>query len=154
MTQSTNTYMLHMMTSSNGKIFPRYWPFVWEIHRSPVNSPHKGQWRGALMFSLICVWTNGWVNNREAGDLRRHRYHYEVIVMNRPECAELQVAHIQLRLLSIWNYTVYRTYFWVIGKWFVLTMRLLRTSSYLLQISCLHLPQWKPNGDNGYKMFA
>ena len=37
----------------------------------PGNSPHKGQWRGALMFSLICVWINGWVNNREAGDLRR-----------------------------------------------------------------------------------
>ena len=36
----------------------------------PVNSPHKGQWRGAWMFSLICVWINGWVNNREAGDLR------------------------------------------------------------------------------------
>ena len=32
------------------KHFPRYWPFVWGIHRSPVNSPHKGQWRGALMF--------------------------------------------------------------------------------------------------------
>ena len=55
------------------KHFPRYWPFVWEIHRSPVNSPHKGQWRGALMFSLICAWINGWVNHREAGDLRRHR---------------------------------------------------------------------------------
>ena len=35
------------------KHFPRYWPFVWGIHRSPVNSPHKGQRRGALMFSLI-----------------------------------------------------------------------------------------------------
>ena len=46
------------------------------IQRSPVNSPHKGQWRGALMFSLICAWTNGWVNNRDAGDLRRHRTHY------------------------------------------------------------------------------
>ena len=33
------------------------------------------------MFSLICVWINGWVNNREAGDLRRHRAHYDVIVM-------------------------------------------------------------------------
>ena len=55
------------------KHFPRYWPFVRGIHRSPVNSPHKGQWRGALMFSLICVWINGWVNNREAGDLRRYR---------------------------------------------------------------------------------
>ena len=63
------------------KHFPRYWPFVRGIHRSPVNSPHKGQWRGALMFSLICVWINGWVNNREAGDLRRYRAHYDVTVM-------------------------------------------------------------------------
>ena len=52
-------------------------------HWSPVNSPHKGQWRGALMFSLISVWINGWVHNGEAGDLRRHRSHYDVIVMNR-----------------------------------------------------------------------
>ena len=65
------------------KHFPRYWPFVRGIHRSPVCSPHKGQWRGALMFSLICAWINGWVNNREAGDLRRHRAHYDVTVMIR-----------------------------------------------------------------------
>ena len=58
-----------------------YWPFVRGIQRSPVNSPHKGQWRGALMFSLICVWINGWINNREAGDWRRYRAHYDVIVM-------------------------------------------------------------------------
>ena len=63
------------------KHFPRYWPFVRGIHRSPVNSPHKCQWRGALMFSLICVWINGWLNNREAGDQRRYRAHYDVIVM-------------------------------------------------------------------------
>ena len=63
------------------KHFPRYWPFVRGIHRSPVNSPHKGQWHGAFMFSLICVWINDWVNNREAGHLRRYRAHYDVIVM-------------------------------------------------------------------------
>ena len=63
------------------KHFPRYWPFLRAIHRSPVNSPHKGQWHGALMFSLICTWINGWVNNREAGDLRRHNAHYDVTVM-------------------------------------------------------------------------
>ena len=45
---------------------------------APVNSPHKGQWRGALMFYLICAWINGWVNNREAGDLRRRHAHYVV----------------------------------------------------------------------------
>ena len=37
------------------KHFPRYWPFVRGIQRWLVNSPHKGQWRGALMFSLICT---------------------------------------------------------------------------------------------------
>ena len=63
------------------KHFPRYWPFVRRIHRSPVNSPHKGQWRGALMFTLICARINGWVNKCEAGDLRRNRAHYDVIVM-------------------------------------------------------------------------
>ena len=63
------------------KQFPRYLTFVRGIHLSPVNSPHKGQWCGALMVSLICVWINGWVNNREAGYLRRHRTHYDVIVM-------------------------------------------------------------------------
>ena len=52
------------------------------IHRWPVNSPHKGQRRRALMFSFTCAWINGWVNNREAGDLSRHRAHYDAIVMN------------------------------------------------------------------------
>ena len=63
------------------KHIPRYWPFVRGIHRSPVNSPHKGQWCGALVFSLICARINRWENNREAGDLRRHGAHYDVIVM-------------------------------------------------------------------------
>ena len=72
---------LIMMTSSNGKYFPRYWSFVRGIHRSPVNSPNQGQWRGALMFSLISNWTNSWANNGDTGDLRRHRTHYDVIIM-------------------------------------------------------------------------
>ena len=76
----------HHIKSQHGDVikwkhFPRYWPFVRGIHRSPVNSPHKGQWRGALMFSLICAWISAWVNNREAGDLRRHQAQYDVIVM-------------------------------------------------------------------------
>ena len=63
------------------KHFPRYWPFVRGIHRTPVKSPHNGQWRRTLMFSLICPWTNGWVNNRYAGDLRHHHTHYDATVM-------------------------------------------------------------------------
>ena len=63
------------------KHFPCYWPFVRGIHRSLVNSLHKGQWHGDLMFPLICAWTNGWVNNWNAGDLRRHHTHYDITVM-------------------------------------------------------------------------
>ena len=88
--ESNNTYNITTNTKDNKhddvikwKHFPRYWPFVWGIHRSPVNSPYNGQWRGALMFSLICVCINGWVNNRETGDLRRHRAHCDVTVMIR-----------------------------------------------------------------------
>ena len=82
------------------KHFPSYWPFVWGIHRSPVNSPHKGQWRRALMFSLICVWINSWENNREAGDLRRYRAHYDVIVM---------IWVLNLRVFENFENTVYVT---------------------------------------------
>ena len=57
----------------------------------PVNSPHKGQWRGALMFILTCTRINDWVNNREAGDLRRHRGHYDVNVMLRRHRAHYDV---------------------------------------------------------------
>ena len=56
------------MTSSNGNIF----------RVTGHLCPHKGQWRGSLVFSLIYLWINGWVNNREAGDLRRCRTHYDV----------------------------------------------------------------------------
>ena len=58
---------------------PRYWPFVRGIHRSPVNSPHKGQWRGALVFSLICAWIKslgkqswGWWFETPSRSLWRH----------------------------------------------------------------------------------
>ena len=78
------------------KHFPRYWLFVWGIHRSPMNSPHKGLWRGALMFSLICAW----VNNREAGDWRRHRVHYDFIVMGNPVQILLHIVEAQICFLN------------------------------------------------------
>ena len=55
--------------------FPCYWPFVRGI------SPRKDQWRGTLMFPLICAWIHGCANIREAGDSRRHRAHFDVTVM-------------------------------------------------------------------------
>ena len=60
--------------------FPRYWPFVREIHQSPVNSPHKCLWRGTLMFSLIWARINGWVN-RKTGAMTPHRAHYDVTLI-------------------------------------------------------------------------
>ena len=92
--------------------FPRYWPFVWGIHRSPVNSPHKVQWRGALMFTLIGVWINGWVNNREAGDLRRYRAHYDATVMwlYRVEYVFCYIIHYQYGMATIWGISYGFTY--------------------------------------------
>ena len=69
-----------MMTSSNGNIFCVTGHLCGEF-TGPRWILHKGQWRGSLMFSLKCVWINDWVNNREAGDLRRYRAHYDVSVM-------------------------------------------------------------------------
>ena len=54
--------------------------------KSPVTGDlHKGQWRGALVFSMIFAWINGWVNNGEAGDLRQHRANYNVIVIDKTD---------------------------------------------------------------------
>ena len=84
------------------KHFPRYWPFVRRIHRSPVNSLHKGQWRGAFMFSLIYAQINLWVNNREAGDLRRYRAHYDVIVMIRL-CQDSEIKPNMATMGGAWS---------------------------------------------------
>ena len=63
-----------MMTSSNGNIFRVTGLLCGE------STGHK--WRGASMFSLICTWTNGWANNRDASDSWRHRAHYDVPIMD------------------------------------------------------------------------
>ena len=93
------------------KHFPRYWPFVRGIHRSLVNSPHKCPWRGALMFSMICAWTKGWVNNRYAVELRHHRTHYNVTVIMVTSWYEngllqrplIRIFHCLLLLLQAWG---------------------------------------------------
>ena len=85
------------------KHFPCYWPFVWWIHRSPVNSPHKGQWGGALMFSLICAWIKSWVNNPETVDSRHHHAHYDVIVMTRNENISSHDLELQCTAVVTWS---------------------------------------------------
>ena len=74
---------------------PRYWPFVRGIYQSPVDFTQKGRWRGTLMFSLMCAWTNGWASNRDAGDFRRHSGHYNVTVM------KLFESFVQLQELRV-----------------------------------------------------
>ena len=96
-----STSLVHcvsMMTSSNGSIFRVTGHLCGDIHRSPVNSPHQGQWREALMLSLICAWINGWANNREAGDLRCHRAHFDVIVTSQAICTKSVCCRVLLWL--------------------------------------------------------
>ena len=85
------------------KHFPRYWPFVRGNNRSPVNSPHKDKWRRTLMFPLICTCVKGWANNREAGDLRRHRAHYDVTVMVRTpwQSTSVRGQYVQFVLITL-----------------------------------------------------
>ena len=91
------------------KHFQRYRPFVWGIHRSLVNTPPKGQWRGALTVSLICTQINGWANNGEAGDLRCHCAHYDGTIMSllSGKCRESAIDTgsyiMQTSLQRIWD---------------------------------------------------
>ena len=85
-----------MMTSPNGIIFRVTGLLCGEF------TGRKGQWRRALMFSLICAWIKCWVNNREAGDLRRHCDHYDVIVMSVPLKQPWRVW-VDISLKSIWS---------------------------------------------------
>ena len=87
------------------KHFPRYWPLIcdagihhqaqmgWKATQSPSEHDDVIKWKHfprycpwfvtrSLMFSLISAWTKGWVNNRDAGDLRRHCAHYDFNVMS------------------------------------------------------------------------
>ena len=91
------------------KHFPRYWSFVRGIH--------KGQWRGALMFSLICTQINGWVNTREAGDLRRHRGNYDVIVMT--SRYDRHCFHCQMFSEANCRETINRALFMHRNVWFI-----------------------------------
>ena len=101
---------LSMMTSFNGNILRVTGPLCWEftVHRLPVNSPHKGQWHGVWVFFFIYAWTNDWVNNRDAGDLRRHRAHYDVSVMSTKPINETNVQnyllYFALHVFQIRNY--------------------------------------------------
>ena len=71
-----------MMTSSNGNIFRVTGHLCGEFPGLRWIPRTKASDAELLIFSLTCVWINGWVNNRETGDLRRHRAHYDVSVLS------------------------------------------------------------------------
>ena len=99
--QSNTTFiaLVHlyiMMTSSNGNIFRVTGPLCGVFAGHRWFAPHNGQWRGALILSLICAWINSWVNNRESGDLSLS--HYNVTVMVLVIILSLLVRHVFIHL--------------------------------------------------------
>ena len=96
------------------KHFPRYWPFVWGIHWSPVNSPHKGQWHKALRFSLMMMSSNGnifritgslcgeftghrWIPLTKASDAKLLCFHWSSIEKT------IETPVIETPLCSLWH---------------------------------------------------
>ena len=82
MTYSYNSYLsisLHydMMTSSYGNIFRVTGPLRGESSGDRWIPPTKAS-EVELWCFLWSAWTNGWANNRDVGDLRRHHAHYDV----------------------------------------------------------------------------
>ena len=96
-----------MMTSSNENIFHVTGHFCGEF-TGPGEFPAQRPVTRALMFSLIYTWINDWVNKREAGDLRRHLGHYDVIVMH-------QTTNTQLRANCTQN--CWDTFYLTIDGW-------------------------------------
>ena len=107
-----------MMTSSNGNIF-RFTGHLW--------GESIRLWGGTLMFSLICAWTNGWTNNRHAGDLRDHGVHYDVTLMKQPAKiynftrALTWISFITIRSTSAWGRKVEKNAY----SWRICTQALL-----------------------------
>ena len=104
------------------KHFPRYRPFMRGIHWTPVDSSHKGQWREAFfMFPLMCAWTNRWANNRNAGDLIRHRGHYDTtaIIYNEigHRCFKQWIVPISLPSPYHHFWHIVKCILWDISQW-------------------------------------
>ena len=120
-----------MWTSSNGNIFRVTGPLC---GNSPVTGefPAKGQWRGALKFYLIYAWINGWVNNREAGDLRRRRIHYDVTVMMHHSVDNIRFEkQLHTCLFSCTSYWHNRACWFALHKarWLITSLTLYHTSN-------------------------
>ena len=96
--------MATMMTSSNGNIFRVTGPLCGEF-TGPGEFPTQRPVTWSFDVSLIRVWINGWVNNRDAGDLRRHLGHYDVSVMrDRQSLYNAYIAHVTFVAVSVFHF--------------------------------------------------
>ena len=86
-----------MMTSSNGKNFRVTGPLCGKFTGHRWIPRTKASDAELWCFLWSAPWINGWVSNRETGDLRRHRAHYDVIVMNHRSV----MCSVAIRCLSL-----------------------------------------------------
>ena len=91
------------------KHFPCHWTIVRGIHQSPVNSPQKVQWYAASMFSWVCAWTNGWLINRDAGDLNRHHAHYDVTII---QWWCMSIGTTNNKITTLWTIFIILRLYW------------------------------------------
>ena len=96
---STKAFEFIMITSPNGKnIFRVTGPLCGEFPGHRWIPRAKASDEELWYFYLICTLINAWVNNREAGDLRRHRAHFDVILM------VIQILYRAILCQNIWSY--------------------------------------------------
>ena len=145
------------------KFYPHSWHVSWWRHQMetfsallalcagnspvPVISPHKGQWRGALMLSLICARINDWVNYHEAGDLRRHRGHYDISVMIDQGDTESSSFRLQWQrhleyLLYSWNKAFFISF--LKHRCRMMHISVSKLDQYLVQIMACRLSDTEP----------
>ena len=110
-------------TVHDDKLFPRYWPFVRGIHRSPVNPPHQGQWRGALMFLLIL-----------SKQSRRRRFETSSCSLWRHCDAGCWFKHYEgIITKSTWSIYIY-IYLYIYRRHLITPKQFLPLKSYLLAV--------------------
>ena len=129
------------------KHFPRYWRFVRIIHRSPLNSPLKGQWHGALIFCLICAWINGWVKQSWDWWLETHSRplwrHCNAMPVN-VICNQWDIACIQMFCLTLVALVIWCHHMYFITKYSIFPVILLswtRCCCWMSLIKCTPSPQ-------------
>ena len=125
----------------------RNWTLVRGIHRSPVNYLTKASDVELWCFYLICAWTNGWVNSRDVGNLRRHCAHYDVTVMVKDTIVPIttHLGRLICHYLNEWwlivNGTLWNKFQWNLNKnqsFFTLENKFENVICEMVAILCRH----------------